>query len=194
MFAGHSNPVPSRATFLWVSGDHGSLVGYREGHKPIVIQRRTAAPIRLKTYDRGTIIRTLGDGLGTVTLEGSPRPKARSLKLTQREKQAIIENNLAKKATHANGYRVPKAPSWQQEVSGWSRDHWREMGPPSLFDDCGRGKVDPRRCSISGSGIDPLPPCWHDRQAGGTGEDLHPPHPIPGACSWRWADVTGPSL
>jgi hypothetical protein len=143
-----SNPVPSAPVLEWlVRGD--VWVGAKEGWPTLMIERVTRAPARRIRHDRGTVTRTLGNGLGTVELDPRTLGKPKALRgswgsvvHSPRQGVAIPADRLA---LAKRGVKQPKAPSWKQEVAGWSADYRIERGDRSLFDDCGSVRNKPLR-------------------------------------------------
>ena len=129
-----SNPIPSAPRYLWAQQPDGSLVGHREGHPPIIIGTRKPAPLHRIKHDPGTVTRTLADGLGVVILSAEQaRKEAKRLTWAQRQREAL---QASYRRAVAEGFKVPRAPTWQQEIAGWSREHMREFGDRCLFDHC----------------------------------------------------------
>lgn len=133
--AGTSNPVPTAHVYAWLpEGD--AWVGLRDGHKPITIGRTKPAPHRRFTPDRGRIIRTLADGQGTVILPPTNRQPRKQGNWATLNPGQFHRPQTNQGVLRADGFKVPKSPSWRQEIAGWSRDYRIERGPPCLFDWC----------------------------------------------------------
>lgn len=151
-----SNPVPGPERYLWVAQGR-DLVGHRDGHQPIVLLRTKLAPLPKFTPDPGIVKRTLSNGLGTVTLEPKQlRPRERKQKGIAPGgwgTQAPASLNMRPRATrdftshtrpdgkvltqpiYVQSVVVPRAPTWRQEVAGWSRENWSGLGSCSRWSD-----------------------------------------------------------
>lgn len=118
--------------YHWMKLSDGSLYGLsKTSGESITISAvaRGALPRLTKPCGRGTITTTLANGGGVLIRPGHTKPERPKGELVA---PAWWNRKLDDKTL---GYRMPKAATWKQEISGFKP--WvGERGPPCLFDWC----------------------------------------------------------